>query len=330
MSYVSPKGLDVVSSDPVFVRRFVRATKQSVAAYRNRIYLACEKYLSSLFRERSLRILISENTEVKDAIRNGFCWSRDRVEFGPLSPESFAAFDLVVPSSVSDLIQARQWPQLLAKSPLPFPSEESVLLCDDKYRFNQMLIDKGFRKHIPAMGKGLAPPYILKKRNGIWGRECWMIHDRNDELRVVDQLNDPAFFRQEIIRGPREFATHILFANGRIVKSLNIMYEFDSEIPIKGQDHWLYTVIHRCTYLRLFASILKSIGFQGLCCVNYKVVRGRPYILEINPRFGGSLAPYLFSFIRHLSFGQTHLGSGQKPVRCLRENNPHIEADGKA
>jgi predicted ATP-grasp superfamily ATP-dependent carboligase len=36
--------------------------------------------------------------------------------------------------------------------------------------------------------------------------------------------------------------------------------------------------------------------------VNYKVVRGLPYILEINPRFGGSLTPYFFSFIRHLKF----------------------------
>jgi len=31
------------------------------------------------------------------------------------------------------------------------------------------------------------------------------------------------------------------------------------------------------------------------------VMRGRPYILEINPRFGGTLGPYFFSFIRHLN-----------------------------
>jgi hypothetical protein len=305
---VSQKGVDRVSSGPVLVHRFARDAKQSLAAYRNRVYLTYEKYVSRLFREEALRILISENTDVKDAIRNGFSWSRNRVEFGPLSPESFAAFDLVVPSSVSDLRQAREWPQFLAKSPIPFPAEESFLLCDDKYRFNQTLIDKGFGKHIPAMENGLGPPYILKKRTGIWGRECWMIHDSQDEMRVADRLSSPEFFRQEIIRGPREFATHILFANGKIVKSLNILYEFDSEMPIKGQDHWLYTVIHRCAYLGLFAAILKSIGFQGLCCVNYKVVRGRPYILEIDPRFGGSLAPYLFSFVRHLSFGPKQPG----------------------
>ena len=127
-----------------------------------------------------------------------------------------------------------------------------------------------------------------------------MIRGHEDELQVLEQLNGPEFFRQEIVPGRHEFATHILFAKGKIVKSLNIMYEFESSSPIKGQDRPLYQVIHGCPYLDLFARILKSIGFQGLCCVNYKVAGGRPHILEINPRFGGSLAPYFFSFIRHL------------------------------
>ena len=128
-----------------------------------------------------------------------------------------------------------------------------------------------------------------------------MIHDLDEETDAGEQVNDPAYFCQEIIRGRGEFATHILFVKDRIVKSLNIMYEFESETPIKGQDNVLYQIIHRCPYLGLFSDILRSIGFQGLCCVNYKVARGRPYILEINPRFGGSLGSYFFSFVRPLN-----------------------------
>ena len=126
------------------------------------------------------------------------------------------------------------------------------------------------------------------------------IHTREDEFAFLEQVNDPAFFYQEIIKGTIEFATHILFVNDRIVKSLNIMYEFEQDTPIKGQTPSLYLMIHRCPYLELFSSILKAIEFQGLCCVNYKVANGQPYILAINPRFGGSLAPYFFSFIRHM------------------------------
>jgi H+-transporting ATPase len=36
------------------------------------------------------------------------------------------------------------------------------------------------------------------------------------------------------------FLVDILFAEDRIIKSLNIMYEFASDVPIKGQDPWVY------------------------------------------------------------------------------------------
>jgi len=130
--------------------------------------------------------------------------------------------------------------------------------------------------------------------------DCYVVRDLKDELTFSQQINDPAYFCQELIPGSSEFATHILFMGGRIVKALNVRYEFETETPIKGQNHFLYTVIHRCPYLKLFARMLRAIDFEGLCCVNYKVEGGRPLLLEINPRFGGSLAPYFFSFLRHL------------------------------
>ncbi len=39
-------------------------------------------------------------------------------------------------------------------------------------------------------------------------------------------------------------------------------------------------------------------------CINYKVVNGQPVIFEINPRFGGSLSLFFFSFLRHLTSEQ--------------------------
>jgi len=256
-----------------------------------------------LIRGKSLRILFSGKPDWSEDIKKGFNGSRHILEFGPLSAQGFGAFDLVMPLEISDLIAAQQWPQLLSKNPIPIPREEIILLCNDKYKFNQAVIQRGFGSNIPTMGTNLQPPYILKKRISEWGKECQMIRGAGDEMLVLDKLNDPAFYRQEIIPGRYEFATHILFAKDTVVKALNIMYEFESEYSIKGQNPDLYKVIHRCAHLNLFADVLRSIDFQGLCCVNYKVMRGRPYILEINPRFGGTLGPYFFSFIRHLKCG---------------------------
>jgi predicted ATP-grasp superfamily ATP-dependent carboligase len=183
----------------------------------------------------------------------------------------------------------------------PLPSRECVELCDDKLKFNQRLIEEGFGAHVPRIGRGPDWPYILKKRIGVCGRECRIIRDVAEESAVRKQIDDPDYFCQEVIRGTQEYATHILFANTRIVKSLNIEYRFETDTPVKGKDKSLTRTICACPYLDLFGDVLHAIGFQGLCCVNYKVRDGLPYIIEINPRFGASLAPYFFSFLRHLS-----------------------------
>lgn len=174
-------------------------------------------------------------------------------------------------------------------------------LCDDKYESNLALIKAGFGEYIPKVTQGVAltTPYILKERISSWGKGCYIIRDYGDEEAQLNRITDPRYFCQELIPGTAEFATHILFVDSRIVKALNIKYEFASDAPIKGQDAALFLVVHRCPYLALFARVLREIQFEGLYCVNYKVAKGQPFLLEINPRFGGSLAPYFFSFIRH-------------------------------
>lgn len=297
--------LEKTPFSPALVELLLRKMRRSASSFRDTAYLRYETGRMAFGRGKSLRILISNGPEtsdgVTDGIKRGFRHSIHRVEIGPLSPESFEQFDVVVPITVSELLQVHQWPNLLKRNPLPVPSRESIQLCHDKQALNQRLIDNGFEGYIPKVVPDPEPPYILKKRIGSFGDGCWIIRDRENEKRIGVQPDASSFYRQEIIHGSREFATLILFANGRIIKSLNIMYEFDSEIPIKGQDAWRFKAIRSCPYLELFTRMLASIGYQGLCCVNYKVAGGWPYLLEINPRLGSSLAPYFFSFIPALS-----------------------------
>jgi predicted ATP-grasp superfamily ATP-dependent carboligase len=222
------------------------------------------------------------------------------VDFGSIDEDSFQRYDVVVPLSLPAIEEARRRSPR-RKFALPLPSEESVRLCDDKYAFNQALIKAGFGQYIPKVTQGVAltPPYILKERISSWGDGCYIIRNNDDEEAQLDRINDPGYFCQELIPGTAEFATHILFVDGRIVKALNIKYEFASDTFIKGKDAALFRVVHRCPYLGLLARVLRAIQFEGLCCVNYKVAKGQPFLLEINPRFGGSLAPYFFSFVRH-------------------------------
>jgi hypothetical protein len=276
------------------------ALKRTAARARNRLFVAYEKSLSSLSHRQTLRILFTGKPDWTADIKEGFKGSRHHVEFGSLQTHRFNEFDLVVPLEILGLIEAGRHPELVARNPIPIPTEEIIMLFDDKQKFSETLIQKGFGSYIPRIFKNGDPPFVLKKRIGSWGKECLMILSHEDALKASDQLNDPAYYCQQIIRGRTEFATHILFANNKIVEAFDIKYEFESDIPIKGQIRPLYTEVRNCPYLELFASVLRSIGFEGLCCVNYKVVGDHPYIFEINPRFGGTLCPYFFSFLRHL------------------------------
>lgn len=275
--------------------------RAKVASLRNRLYLISEKLHALLSSGGAKKILFSGKPDWTDAIKTGFRRLPHQVGFGSITEDSFQRFDIVVPLSLPAIEEARRYfPQ--QKNAFPLPAAESVRLCDDKYEFNQALVKAGFGRHIPKMVTGLAltPPYILKRRIGEFGSECYMIRNYCDEEAQLDRITDSEYFCQELIPGTAEFATHILFVDGRIVKALNIKYEFASDTPIKGQDVAQFTVIHRCLYLDLFTRVLRTIQFEGLCCVNYKVAKGQPFLLEINPRFGGSLSPYFFSFIRHL------------------------------
>lgn len=185
-------------------------------------------------------------------------------------------------------------------NPIPIPSKESILLCDDKYLFNTSLVKMGFSKYIPAMGINQSFPYILKKKVDDSGENSHIIRDAIEELDFIEKLADPNYFTQELILGPYEYATHILFKQGKIISSLNIKYAFDSDLPIKGKDKIRYKRICSCPYLEIFSLILKKIGFEGLYNFNYKVRNKRPMIVEINPRCGYSLSPYLFTFMESL------------------------------
>jgi len=263
------------------------------------LYMKSEKLRAIVTRESAKKILFSEKPEWADEIRRGFWRMPHQVDFGKITEDSYRRYDIVVPLSLSELEVARRHcpPENCA---LPLPSAGAVKLCEDKYEFNRVLIKAGFGRYIPTMGAGLATPYILKKRIGEWGKDCYLILNSSDEEKHLHLIQDPRYFCQQMVLGTREFATHILFTGGKIVKALNIRYEFTGAAPIKGQDKELFQTISGCPYLGLFARILRTIEYEGLCCVNYKVANGEPLLLEINPRFGGSLAPYFFSFVRHL------------------------------
>lgn len=266
------------------------------------LYLRNERLQTRSTFKRKLKILFSDRAEWKQKIRVGFRSTQHQITFGELTLDSIKAHHVVVPLTVNDLKYLNQVRHLIVNNPVPIPSLENLLLCDDKYQFNRTLIDKGFGNFIPQMGAQSSYPYILKKSIDEWGQNTHIIFDAEQKQSFSEQLNNPDYFSQALVKGAREYATHILMKDQKIVCSLTIEYGFKNEMPVKGKDVGIYRTISSCDYLGIFAEMLSSISFEGLCCVNYKILDDRPMIFEINPRFGASLCPFFFSFLRHLDY----------------------------
>ena len=186
---------------------------------------------------------------------------------------------------------------------LPVPDSRCVALCDDKLLFNRELIRLGHGSCIPALQDRPQPPYILKPRVGVNSENCHIVRNAEDEARLPDLIASPEYFIQALVFGRSEFATHMLIRDGSVVSELTIEYVAEEGVFLKGDYKFTTTRLRRCAYTSLFHRILEGLGFQGLCCFNYKVVCGQVQIFELNPRFGYSLGAYFGIFLSDLATG---------------------------
>jgi hypothetical protein len=247
-----------------------------------------------------MNILFSAKPDWEADIRSGFKSTPHAIAFGDFSLENIRQYDLVVPLTVHDLRLLDGLRDAIGDSPIPIPGMGSIVLCDDKLLLNRALQANGFGHCIPMLGRFQAYPYILKKRIDEWGTNSHIVRAAANEALFADKLVDPDYFRQEYIIGKTEYTAHILFKQGRIVCATTVEFVFENEVFIKGREPDCGRAVCECPYLKLFERILTSIGFEGLCCFNYKVCNGQPLIFEINPRFGASLGPLFAAFIEQL------------------------------
>lgn len=241
-----------------------------------------------------LRILFGNHPTQMPAIARHLDPDRYEASFAPFDAVDLSRFDLVVPLRVEQIDPARP---AAALGRAVLPGEALVALCDDKLALNHWLIDRGFGDTVPAL-LGPSPdtyPYIRKTRRGDFGLGCRMIRGPGED----DGADDPAIFRQRAVAGPREYVLHLLRVDGRIRFRLAYCYDMAQPLAVRGHADGAASITPADpgAALDTCAAILDAMDYEGTCCFNYKLEDGCLRILEVNPRFGGSLVGEVTAYV---------------------------------
>jgi carbamoylphosphate synthase large subunit len=245
------------------------------------------------------RILFGEHSTQAPAIARFIDRTRFEPSFADLAHADFAPFDLVVPLSIAQ-IEAARAANDDGRRRAVLPTPELVALCDDKLACNQWLIAHGFAEHVPAL-LGPEPdsyPYIRKSRHGDFGAGCIMVADAAAAAAL--EPIDAHSFNQRAVAGADEFVLHLLRIDGQIRFRLCYRYDMGTPLAVRGggQSAKVTVPADAAPALPLCSAILDAMGYEGTCCFNYKLEGGRVQLLEINPRFGGSLVGEVNAYLQ--------------------------------
>jgi len=216
--------------------------------------------------------------------------------FEPFDDINYSYFDLILPLTNNDARYLNTNHSYLGvKKKILIPTNKSIDICDQKDIFSHFMNKNGFEKFNPKFGSNISFPYVLKKKVGEWGDGISIIRNKRDEDNYDSELHSSEYYKQEYIEGKNEYTSHIIISDGKIIYDRTIEFLYNEKFYIKGKDYkpMSSSMVDNNPFIRDFERILNKLEFQGICCFNYKIIEDQVFVIEINPRFGSSLMPYV-------------------------------------
>lgn len=219
--------------------------------------------------------------------------------------------DIAVPLTLSDasVLRDRHWAH---RDKFLVPSVAVTALCHDKKMLNETLLSSRFGHLIPPIQEKATrtPPYVLKRRDALSGQEIFIVRTPEEEATHGDRLLSDRYFCQTYVDGCIEYATHMLIADGALLYHSTNQYRMAPH-AVKG-DHGrplreTCGIEMATAVIAELTEVLRLIGFEGACCIDYKIESGQIRLLEINPRCGFSLFRDINRFLQAYS---ARLGRG--------------------
>lgn len=177
------------------------------------------------------------------------------------------------------------------------PDRDALRYFSDKANFAAYAERHGLAAHCPAnyrRVKDAVFPCVIKRAelNGGIGVALVKSYDELQGLFGEEMWNGKKFVLQAFVPGAREYVTHCVCKDGKILWHWSMEYELPSAETMKGAGKQKSTRPHSISArnLAVIEKFLTPIAYSGPCNVDYKLTEeGDILVMEINPRLGGSL-----------------------------------------
>jgi carbamoyl-phosphate synthase large subunit len=170
---------------------------------------------------------------------------------------------------------------------LVLASEETLRMCLDKWALHKrcegavrvpraLLVDADFDPSLPDL------PVIVKPRVGSGSRGIRLVEDR-DELERLDR--DGTLLVQENLPGPEYSLDVLARSDGKVIAVVpRARLKVDSGIAVTGRT------VHDEGLQEIGRQVAERIGLTSVANVQVKGAEdGEPALLEVNPRFPGTM-----------------------------------------
>lgn len=188
---------------------------------------------------------------------------------------------------------------------IEIPPLEKLLLAHDKVRLLRYASSLGIPiprtfyvkdlKDLKSIAQQLGFPAVIKPRKGRAAQGVRYVHSSEELFREYTRLvkeykldEEELPFIQEYIKG-QGFGVSVLMKDG--VLKASFTHKRLREFPITGGPSTLRESTRMDTIERYAWELMSSLKWTGVAMVEFKIREkdGKPFLLEVNPRFWGSL-----------------------------------------
>lgn len=220
-----------------------------------------------------------------------------------LSPQCLKTHEhrLIIPISLSDMYLCNR-----AGVDALCSSTDTINLLHDKVFFYDWMVRNNLGQYIPTLYQAhgisreeIQYPCFVKSSDKWGGHGAKVVYH-------ATELSENAEIVQEFIREDTESSVHLFVDKGQIIHSRIFTI-------CKGPEHIQCGALKGYTVNRtpqcimdILCRVFSALEYHGLACADIKIRDGHPYILEINPRLGGSLVYNLSVFTEFMDRIKQH------------------------